>query len=58
VLDEIEALRSELAGIEDGQVVIIFYDEFGPVLGLLEEHGAAPVGAVSDAGRKPKAMKV
>ena len=53
VLDEIEALRSELEGLEDGQVVVIFYDKLEPVLEVLAEHGAVPVGALEE-GRRPE----
>jgi cyanophycin synthetase len=42
VLDEIEALRSEVERMQHGQVVIVFYDELEPVLKLLEECGATP----------------
>jgi cyanophycin synthetase len=48
VLDEIEALREELRALEEGQVVVIFYDRLEPVLGVLEEHGAVPVGAIEE----------
>jgi cyanophycin synthetase len=58
VLDEIEALREELRAMEDGQVVIIFYDQIEPVLGVLEEHGALPVSAVGEALRQPVALGV
>ena len=56
-LDEIEALRSEVQGIEAGQVVVIFYDQLEPVLGVLGEYGARPVGAIDDAKRRPEAAK-
>ena len=53
VLDEIEALRSELQEIEDGQVIVVFYDQLEPVLRVLEEHGAVAVEAVEDGKRRP-----
>jgi cyanophycin synthetase len=46
VLDEIEALREELRALEDGQVVVIFYDKLEPVVRLLEEYGAHPTSAL------------
>lgn len=55
VLDEIEALREELEGMDEGQVVVIFYDELEPVLDLLEERGAVPVGAVEVSERREAA---
>src|SRR5215207_6197063 len=58
VLDEIEALRGELRGMEDGQVVVIFYDQLEPVLGVLEEHGALPVEAIEGAIRQPQIAEV
>ncbi|HEX8290481.1 MAG TPA: cyanophycin synthetase [Pyrinomonadaceae bacterium] len=58
VLDEIEALRAEVEGLEDGQVVVIFYDLLEPVLGVLEEQGAVPVGAVEEATPLREAAKI
>lgn len=48
VLDEIEALRAEILGLQDGQVVIVFYDTFEPVVELLEEVGAIPVPTIDE----------
>jgi cyanophycin synthetase len=48
VLDEVEALRAELAGLEDKQVVVVFYDKLEPVLEVLREFGAAPVSSVTE----------
>jgi cyanophycin synthetase len=58
VLDEIEALREELRGMEEGQVVVIFYDRLEPVLGVLEERGAVPVSAIEETKRQPEMAKV
>jgi cyanophycin synthetase len=58
VLDEIEALREELRGMEEGQVVVIFYDRLEPVLEVLEERGAVPVGAIEETKRQPEMAKV
>jgi cyanophycin synthetase len=58
VLDEIEALRAEIRGIEAGQVVVIFYDQLEPVLAVLEENGAVPVSVVEDAQRQRETVKV
>jgi cyanophycin synthetase len=56
VLDEIEALRSEIEGMQDGQVIVIFYDRLEPVLELLEAYKAAPVGAIGEAAQRPEAV--
>jgi cyanophycin synthetase len=48
VLDEIEALRSEVERMQHGQVVIVFYDELEPVLKLLEECGATPASTMGE----------
>jgi cyanophycin synthetase len=48
VLDEVEALREELCDMEEGQVVVIFYDRLEPVLEVLEERGAVPVSAIEE----------
>jgi cyanophycin synthetase len=58
VLDEVKALREELQGMEEGQVVVIFYDRLEPVLGVLEERGAVPVGAIEETKRQPELAKV
>ncbi|HEX8186747.1 MAG TPA: hypothetical protein VF586_00220, partial [Pyrinomonadaceae bacterium] len=58
VLDEIEALREELSAMEDGQVVVIFYDQLEPVLEVLEERGALPVSAIGEAMRQREALGV
>ena len=42
VLDEIEALREELQGMEEGRAVVIFYDKLEAVIQLLGEAGARP----------------
>jgi cyanophycin synthetase len=57
VLDEIEALRSEVEGMAEGQVVVIFYDQLEPVRRVLEEHGALPVGAVEEAAPRREAVQ-
>jgi cyanophycin synthetase len=49
VLDEIEALREELHTMEEGQVVVLFYDRLEPVLQLLEDEGARPVSVLDEA---------
>jgi cyanophycin synthetase len=47
VLDELEALRSEVGRMRAGQVVVVFYDQLEPVLKLLKECGATPVATMS-----------
>jgi cyanophycin synthetase len=42
VFDEVDALSRELEEMSDGEVAVIFYDELGPVLEVLEGHGAQP----------------
>jgi cyanophycin synthetase len=55
VLDEVEALREELQALEDGRVVVIFYDKLEPVLEVLAEHGAVPASAMDEARRPESA---
>jgi Mur ligase family, glutamate ligase domain/Amidohydrolase family len=47
VLDETQALRFELETIEEGQIVVVFYDKLEPMMKLLAEFGARPVATVS-----------
>jgi cyanophycin synthetase len=47
VLDEVEALRSELLELQSGQVVIVFYDKLGPIQEVLREFGAEPVATIA-----------
>jgi cyanophycin synthetase len=54
VLDEIEALREELQSLDDGQVVVLFYDKLEPVLEVLEEYGAVPVNGMEAEARLPE----
>jgi cyanophycin synthetase len=49
VLDEIEALRSEIERMQGGQVVVVFYDQMEPITKLLAEFGATPVSAMDEA---------
>jgi cyanophycin synthetase len=58
VLDEIEALRTEIEAMQKGQVIVVFYDQLEPVMKLLKSVGAMPVSAiveVSMIGAKQKA---
>jgi cyanophycin synthetase len=48
VLNEIEALRSEIEGIEGGQVIVVFYDQLEPVLKALDDAGATAVLAIGE----------
>src|SRR3712207_6470517 len=57
VLDEVEALSAEIQEMQRGQVVVIFYDELEPVLALLEEHGATPVGAIEEERAQPETIR-
>jgi cyanophycin synthetase len=59
VLDDVEALRSELERLRAGEVVVFFYDKLEPVLKLLEEFGARPtttMGEPSFAGETAEAV--
>jgi cyanophycin synthetase len=49
VLDEVAALRSEIEGMQSGQVVVVFYDQLEPVAKLLAEFGATPVSTMGEA---------
>jgi cyanophycin synthetase len=46
VLDEVEALRSELGRLRAGEVVVFFYDKLEPALKLLAEFGAKQVTTI------------
>jgi cyanophycin synthetase len=48
VLDEVEALRSEIEAMHDGQVIVVFYDQLEPVMNVLESVGAMPVSAIGE----------
>jgi UDP-N-acetylmuramyl tripeptide synthase len=52
VLDEIMALRSEIEGLREGQVIVVFYDRLEPLLKVLKDFGAAPVSIIEE----PKPM--
>jgi cyanophycin synthetase len=54
-IDAIEALRSEIQTLRQGDVVIVFYDDLAPVLSLLNESGARRVSAVSKPVLQPTA---
>ncbi|HKG14962.1 MAG TPA: cyanophycin synthetase, partial [Pyrinomonadaceae bacterium] len=56
VLDEVEALRSEIWGMDDGQIVVIFYDKLEPVLEVLEEAGARAVRALEESEMRAQAV--
>jgi cyanophycin synthetase len=53
ILDECEALRTELRKIREGEVVVLFYDELEPVLEVLREAGAQAAPAVELAEPQP-----
>lgn len=46
VLDEVEAFSNALAGMRDGEVVVLFYDKLKPVLDVLENFGAVPAVSI------------
>ena len=48
VLDEINALRSEIEGLREGEVIIVFYDQLEPVMKALEDAGAMPVSIIDE----------
>jgi cyanophycin synthetase len=58
VLDEVEALLSEIREMEERQVIVIFYDQLEPVLRVLEEHEAFPVGSIEETEPRPVAIRV
>jgi cyanophycin synthetase len=58
VLDEVEALRSEIQEMQEGQVVVVFYDQLEPVSRLLEEYGALPVAAIEKVRSRSDAIKI
>jgi cyanophycin synthetase len=42
VLDEIQAFSHELREMQQGDVIVVFYDKLEPVLEVLARHGAVP----------------
>jgi cyanophycin synthetase len=46
VLDEHEALRSELERMGYGDLIVLFYDKLAPVLSVMEEYSATPVSEI------------
>jgi cyanophycin synthetase len=58
VLDEIEALRTEIEAMQKGQIIVVFYDQLEPVMKLLKSVGATPVSTIAEVnmiGAKQKA---
>jgi cyanophycin synthetase len=51
VLDEIEAFEKTLGGIDETQVVVLFYDKLEPVLRVLEKYEAVPVAGFENAAK-------
>jgi cyanophycin synthetase len=48
VLDEINALRSEIKCLQEGEVIVVFYDQLEPVMKVLEDAGAMPVSTIDE----------
>jgi cyanophycin synthetase len=48
VIDEAEALRKALAELTPGEVVVLFYEKFDPVMELLREYDAVPVAQLAE----------
>jgi cyanophycin synthetase len=44
--DEVEAVKTEIASMEPGDVVVVFYEKLQPVLQILEAAGATPVSEI------------
>jgi cyanophycin synthetase len=57
VLDEIEALRSAIEKMQDGQVIVFFYDQLEPVMRLLNSIGAKPVSSIGEVNMIATAQK-
>jgi hypothetical protein len=57
VLDERAALRMEIERIRDGEIIIVFYDKFEPLLEVLKEYGAVPAMAVEIESRQASVAK-
>jgi cyanophycin synthetase len=48
VLNEVEAFEKALREMDEGEVVVLFYDKLAPVLEALERHRASPVSAFNE----------
>jgi cyanophycin synthetase len=57
VLDDSEALLSELQQLKDGDVVVMFYDRLEPLLHVLEGFGARPATTIEGLETQPKALE-
>jgi cyanophycin synthetase len=44
--DEIEAVKIEIASMEPGDVIVVFYEKLQPVLQILEDAGARPLSEI------------
>src|SRR5947209_13505349 len=57
VLDERVALRMEIERIRDGEIVVIFYDKFEPLVEMLKEYGAVSAAVVEIESRQASVAK-
>lgn len=48
VLDEVEAFETALRDMNEGEVVVLFYDKLEPVLDILAQYEAEPISAIKD----------
>jgi cyanophycin synthetase len=58
VLDEVEALHAEIEGMQDGQVIVVFYDTLEPLKSLLERIGALPISVIDEVNMMGARQKV
>jgi cyanophycin synthetase len=57
VLDEAEALRTAVAEMRRGEVVVIFFEKFDAVRRVLDEHGAVPADRVEEMPAEVRASR-
>jgi tRNA A58 N-methylase Trm61 len=51
VLDESEALQHAVKTMEDGEVVVVFYEKLEPLRRVLEKYSAQPVHSINAKNR-------
>jgi cyanophycin synthetase len=57
VTDEAEALRKALSEMTPGEVVVLFYEKFDPVMEVLREYDAAPAGDLAELSSTLKVIR-
>jgi cyanophycin synthetase len=48
VLDETEAIEYAVRSMNEGEIVVVFYDKLDPILEMLKHYDAVPVPTLRD----------